>query len=187
MRNVIYFLGQLLFLPHLFLFLFSPNRSLVIMDLYAGKKVNSSLYSQLYDLSRALLTNSYFRTLFYFRTQGLFSKMLRIFYPKNKTFIIDVNSSIGGGLRLAHPYATILHAEKIGEHVYVNHLVTVGEKNGKRPIIGHHVAIHANATIIGGITIGDYAVIGAGAVVVKDVPNHATVAGNPAKIIHPHV
>ena len=43
-------------------------------------------------------------------------------------------------------------------------------------------SIGANATIIGGITIGDYSIIGAGSVVTKDVPNHALVYGNPAKI-----
>ncbi|HIC92314.1 MAG TPA: N-acetyltransferase, partial [Syntrophaceae bacterium] len=42
--------------------------------------------------------------------------------------------------------------------------------------------IGANATIICGVTIGQYAFIGAGAVVTKDVPDHALVVGNPAKI-----
>lgn len=44
-------------------------------------------------------------------------------------------------------------------------------------------SIGTSATILGGITIGEYAIIGAGAVVTKDVPNGATVVGNPAKII----
>lgn len=40
-----------------------------------------------------------------------------------------------------------------------------------------------NATIMKGVTIGEYAIIGAGAVVTKDVPAYAIVAGVPAKII----
>ena len=44
-------------------------------------------------------------------------------------------------------------------------------------------SIGSNATILCGITIGENALVGAGAVVVKDVPNNAIVAGNPAKII----
>ena len=43
-------------------------------------------------------------------------------------------------------------------------------------------SIGANATILGGITIGKFAIIGAGSVVTKDVPAHALVLGNPAKI-----
>jgi acetyltransferase-like isoleucine patch superfamily enzyme len=44
-------------------------------------------------------------------------------------------------------------------------------------------SIGSNATILCGITIGENALVGAGAVVVKDVPNNAIVVGNPAKII----
>jgi UDP-2-acetamido-3-amino-2,3-dideoxy-glucuronate N-acetyltransferase len=44
-------------------------------------------------------------------------------------------------------------------------------------------SIGANATILGGITIGEYAIIGAGSVVTKDVPAYALVRGNPAKVV----
>jgi acetyltransferase-like isoleucine patch superfamily enzyme len=47
--------------------------------------------------------------------------------------------------------------------------------------IKHHASIGANATIIGGVTIGEYAMIGAGSVVTKNVPAYALVYGNPAK------
>lgn len=183
MRNLLYFFGQLLFIPHVLLFLFSKEREVIAKDIYARKNFNPSLIHQVYSLSKELLTNKYFRTLFYHRTQGVFSKILRIFYPKKHSFIIDIHTKIGGGLQLAHPYATILNAEKIGENVYVNHLVTVGEKNGKKPIIEDGVELHANCIVIGGITIGKNAKIGAGAVITKDVPENAVMAGNPAKII----
>lgn len=49
--------------------------------------------------------------------------------------------------------------------------------------IKHNASVGANATILPGITIGEYAMIGAGAVVTKDVPAHAVVVGNPAKSI----
>lgn len=55
-----------------------------------------------------------------------------------------------------------------------------------RTIIGKHVVIFANATILPGVTIGDYAVIGAGAVVTKDVPGGETWAGVPAQKIGEH-
>jgi acetyltransferase-like isoleucine patch superfamily enzyme len=49
--------------------------------------------------------------------------------------------------------------------------------------VGRRVAIGSNATILCGITIGEGALVGAGAVVTKDVPPHAVVAGNPARVV----
>ncbi len=50
-------------------------------------------------------------------------------------------------------------------------------------IIEHHVWIGARVTILKGVTIGEYAVVGAGSVVTRDIPPYAVAAGNPAKII----
>jgi serine O-acetyltransferase len=58
-----------------------------------------------------------------------------------------------------------------------------GTDKERYPTIGDNVTIYANSVIIGGIKIGDNAIIGAGAVVVKDVPPKAVVAGNPAIIL----
>lgn len=60
----------------------------------------------------------------------------------------------------------------------------VERKDEFRPTkVGRGVTIGANATIVCGVTLGDYCLIGAGAVVTKDVPAHACVVGNPAKQI----
>ena len=53
----------------------------------------------------------------------------------------------------------------------------------RETIISKGASIGANATILAGVTIGESAMIGAGSVVVKDVPAFAKVVGNPAKII----
>lgn len=50
-------------------------------------------------------------------------------------------------------------------------------------IVKKGASIGTSATILGGVTIGENALVGAGAVVTKDVPNGATVIGNPAKIL----
>lgn len=58
-----------------------------------------------------------------------------------------------------------------------------GHENYKKTLIRKGTSIGANATIICGHTIGQYAMIGAGAVITKDVPAHALMVGNPAKQI----
>lgn len=89
-----------------------------------------------------------------------------------------------------HPVGIVINKHvQIGENTLIYQNVTIGD--GKRnpetgrtsPIIGKNVVIYSNSVIIGGITIGDKAIIGAGSVVLHDVPAGATVAGNPAKII----
>ena len=62
------------------------------------------------------------------------------------------------------------------------------EKSFTRPIsIGNHVWICAKAIILKGVTIGDGAVIAAGAVVTKDVPAYSLVGGNPARVIRQNI
>ena len=58
-----------------------------------------------------------------------------------------------------------------------------GIETSKPITIGNSVWIGANATICGGVTIGDHAVIGAGAVVLHDIPENTNVVGVPAKKI----
>lgn len=64
---------------------------------------------------------------------------------------------------------------------------TKEEGNTKEIKIGNHVWIGTNAIILKGVTIGDNAVIAAGAVVTKDVPSNCIVAGVPAKIIKKNI
>lgn len=95
----------------------------------------------------------------------------------------------GEGLRLYHGHALVVHEETVlGRNVTLRHGTTIGTKenggpNDGAPRIGDNVEIGANATILGPITIGNDAIIGAGAVVTKDVPPYAVVAGNPARLI----
>ena len=58
-----------------------------------------------------------------------------------------------------------------------------GSEYYEKTLIKKSASIGANATIVCGITIGRYALIGSGAVVTKDVPNYALVIGNPGKVI----
>ncbi len=59
-----------------------------------------------------------------------------------------------------------------------------GRKNTYLPVkLGNHVWVGSNAVILPGVTVGEWAVIAAGAVVTKDVPPYAVVGGVPAKVI----
>lgn len=72
----------------------------------------------------------------------------------------------------------------IKKGVVIQHCVTIGELNThEAPIIEENVFIGARAIILGNITIGKNSKIGAGAVVLTDIPPNSTVVGMPAKII----
>jgi serine O-acetyltransferase len=60
--------------------------------------------------------------------------------------------------------------------------VNIGLKNAKAPSIGSNVYIGPGAKLFGDICVGDNVVIGANAVVNRDIPNNVTVAGIPAKV-----
>lgn len=101
------------------------------------------------------------------------------------------NPSIGRGFVIGHWGRIVMSgAAKIGDQVMLTHGVTIGrDVRGKRkgdPIIGNRVAIRANSTVVGGITIGDDVVIAPNTFVNFDVPSNSIVVGNPATI-HPRL
>ena len=131
-----------------------------------------------------LHNSNYFRTLFYYRIGPAWSLLISWYRPGEQTFILPYMTKIGKGLGLAHPYATTLNAECIGDNFSCKNNTTIGIKSDMdRPRIGDNVSVGANAVIIGPIRIGNNVTVGAGAVVVKDVPDNAVVVGNPARII----
>lgn len=71
----------------------------------------------------------------------------------------------------------------IGDNCTIYQQVTIGQKNGEYPVIGNNVVIYPGAKVLGGITVGDNAVIAANAVVLHNVGNGEVVAGIPAKKI----
>ncbi len=75
----------------------------------------------------------------------------------------------------------------IGDDVLMYQQVTLGgtgKDTGKRhPTIGNNVILGAGAKILGNINIGDFVRIGAGSVVIEDVPPHSTVVGVPGRIV----
>ena len=131
-----------------------------------------------------------FRNIFYSRTRRkypLLTKISKFLFPPIFSLGIDVVEEIGGGMRVYHGYSTIVFAKSIGRNFSVYQNVTLGR--GKEiggndiPIIGDDVIVYTGAIIIGGVHIGDRVKIGAGAVVIKDVPSDTTVVGSPARFL----
>ncbi len=102
---------------------------------------------------------------------------------------IHPGATIGEKLFIDHGMGVVIgETAEIGNNVLMYHGVTLGgtggEKNSKRhPTIGDDVIIGAGAKILGPITIGKGAKIGANSVVLEDVPPYTTAVGAPARII----
>ena len=98
--------------------------------------------------------------------------------------IIGRGTEFGPGLVLIHSNGVVINGSvRGGENVYIEHQVTIGAEKRQSPTIGNGVFIGAGAKIVGPVTIGDNARVGANAVVTKDVAPDTTVVGIPAKPI----
>jgi colanic acid biosynthesis acetyltransferase WcaB len=98
---------------------------------------------------------------------------------------LPAKTQIGSGFVIRHGQALVVNDNTIiGRDVTVRHSTTIGNKGALDkccPVIGDRVDVGSNVVILGGVSIGDDAVIGAGSVVVKDVPAGSVVVGNPAR------
>lgn len=101
---------------------------------------------------------------------------------------IHPGAKIGRRFFIDHASGVVIgETAEIGDDVTMYQGATLGgtgKDTGKRhPTIGDGVVISAGAKILGPITIGDYSRVGAGAVVLKDVPPYCTVVGVPGHIV----
>lgn len=110
----------------------------------------------------------------------------------SKDVYIDAEVSIGNRCKIQNS-VSVYQGVTIGNDVFVG--PNVSFTNDKVPrafntdwqitetIVENGASLGANATIVCGVNIGEYAMVAAGAVVTKDVPPYTLVAGNPARII----
>ncbi len=105
---------------------------------------------------------------------------------------IGAKLTLGSGFANRHSWISCGSEITMGDEVFIADQVIIRDWDGhtivgkpdKAPIrIGNHVWIGMRAIILKGVTIGDGAVVAAGAVVTKDVPPGAVVAGNPTKVV----
>lgn len=101
---------------------------------------------------------------------------------------LPVSVTAGPGLRIQHGHGLVVHRNAVlGAGVVLKHGVTLGirtadDRDGA-PTIGDRVVFGPGSQALGRITVGDGAQIGAGAVVLADVPAGATAVGVPARVL----
>lgn len=110
----------------------------------------------------------------------------------SKSVYIDANVSVGNGVKIQNG-VSVYQGVIIEDDVLIAANVTF--TNDKYPrafaedwivtptLIKKGASIGANSTIVCGVTVGEYAMIGAGSVVTKDVPPYALAVGNPAAVV----
>ena len=193
-RRLVGFLQVPRALLHILLLMLSPAKAVIEKDIARWLEETGppeqSMPATWNGLVWLLWRCPAFRNLFYYRIareERIASRVLvelaKLFYGPIDTLYIHT-PTIGAGLYIQHGFSTIISAKTIGENCWINQQVTIGYSNlNETPTIGNGVRITAGAKVFGDITIGDNSIIGANAVVFKDVPPNCTVVGVPANIV----
>lgn len=106
------------------------------------------------------------------------------YYSNKYGLQIKRGTKIGYGFYIGHGIGIVINPTAIiGNNVNISQFTTIGSNDGLSAVIGDNVYIGPSVCIVENINIGNNVTIGAGAVVTKDIPNNATVAGVPAKIL----
>lgn len=141
-------------------------------------------------LKHLLIGNSGFKFSFWMRmcrNKNILFPIFRLMYNyyKNKYGLqIPYTTQIGYGLYLGHGINIVINqSAKIGNNCNLSQGCTIGSNYDNAAVIGNNVYIGPNVCIVENVHIGNQVTIGAGAVVVKNVEDNLTVAGNPAKVI----
>ena len=133
----------------------------------------------------------------------LYHQIAHHFYKNNRFFLarwlsqrcakktgieIHPGAVIGKGCFIDHGNGIVIgETAVIGNHVTLYQGVTLGgtgKESGKRhPSLQDHVMVGAGARILGAVTIGEHAKIGAGSIVLTDIPENCTAVGIPARIV----
>lgn len=144
------------------------------------------------NLKRFVVGSPVFRSVFYIRCRGSYQRSPRLrriteackfFLPPDPRMEISTNN-IGEGLHIYHASVSIGAPVVIGKNVTIGPNVIIGKRHRRCPVIHDNVSISAGAIILGGIEIGEGAIIGAGAVVLSSVPANEVYVGNPARFLH---
>ncbi len=120
--------------------------------------------------------------------KGILYPLCRLMYEiasRRAQIQISPSSKIGYGFYIGHQICIVINGGTIiGNNVNISQFLNIGTNHNNPAIIGDNVYIGPQVSIIENVKIGHNSSIGAGAVVTKDVPENATVAGVPARILN---
>lgn len=115
------------------------------------------------------------------------SPLEMVFNKLNAIFcncIIGRGAEFGPGLVFVHATGIVINGQvRGGANLTLEHQVTIGAERRRIPTLGDDVFLGAGAKVVGRVTIGDGARVGANAVVVEDVQAYCTVVGIPARVV----
>ncbi len=164
----------------------------ILDDLRAVKKRDPACRSY----AEAVLLYSGFHAIFDYRIAHFFYKIKLYFIARlisqNSRFFTGIEihpgAKIGRGFFIDHGAAVVIgETTEIGENCTIYQAVTLGgtgKDTGKRhPTLGDDVMIGAGAKVLGPVKIGSHSKVAAGAVVLSDIPDHATAVGVPARVV----
>lgn len=124
-----------------------------------------------------------------YRGGGLY-RFCRLMYERvSRKYQVQIPhyTKIGYGFYIGHGISMVIHGDTIiGNNVNLSQFLNIGANTGAPATIGNNVYIGPQVCLIEDVKIGSNSSIGAGAVVTKDVPANATVAGVPAKVLNYH-
>jgi len=180
-------------IPHILLIKYHPMREIIELDrerwsieiwsyLQMSKK-SGTRWGGIYTFIHLMTYHPEYRNLFYCRI-GFIGKILSCLCRPMPMLYLRTKD-IGPGLFIQHGYCTDIGGKvKIGRNCSINQMVSIGYTNDiDCPTIGNNVKIHAGAKVLGNVRVGDNSIVGANAVVVKNVPENCTVVGVPAYIV----
>lgn len=127
---------------------------------------------------------------FWFRIsqgKGVGASIAKFFYKhycSKYCIYMPLSVKVGHGLYMGHCMCMVIAGgTKIGSNCNLSQFLNIGSSEGKTAVIDDNTWIAPHVSIVEDIKIGANVSIGAGAVVVKDIPSNATAVGVPAKVI----
>lgn len=158
---------------------------------YTGKR-SSSFLGKLEIIFIALTARSHcFTYLFWLRLcayknfPGFIAKYMHYRLSRKYGIYIPWKTKIGYGFYIGHGVGIVINPQTIiGNNCNISQFLSIGSNNGTPAIIGDNVYIGPSVCTVENVHIGNNVSIGAGSVVTRDIPDNATVAGVPAKVLN---